>query len=379
MKKSLKLAIAALTLVVFGSFAFAVDSDAQLRQYLNSLFKAAKSTPASTLDFVSDDPLSSKPPSLYVTLRNIREFNMSPNLSLEKQVKEPQLLFQDTSRGNKGSTAFWRNDAFAADFFVRQFTAWNQAKSADPKILMNKLFKQPWFEWKENGSFVYQASGAEVRILDHLRNTNSGSSLVVYRGTTDYESNVFEFSKMLKEKQPLPVDWRETLDADLKKLIDHAQKEVKTYAQLFKEGFVERREADEKLSRLEKIKGRAQKIKEAMDKAQDEQMTAWFLSAAIKDLMNQGSFRGLFTTPSLERAKLFSKGQVIKFEFTWNQLEKFLVTKNLYIGFENIGNNAQAELAFVSLSENADIGNFLSTVQDAYRSSTAVEPGQLFN
>lgn len=350
--------------------------------YIKKLVAASNNaSPEVSRDFVMED-LKARD-HVYSIVEDIgsdADFASERTLSLTKAEMHPQ--YYAMGGFAKGGLAAWKMDAFPVDYFVRHFDRWRAGKSPQAADFSKEISQQPWFKWQGN-SLTLQTSGANARLLELLQLSVGGPSVKLYRGTVAYEAHLFEFYKINAGGKELPTNWRDTLIADYQAVVDHTAKEVAVCAELLAGKYIPESQLVNMQSVHSGAAARLQELKIKIVQVKETKAIEPFLRAAVADHMKMEYFKGLFTTPSLERAKSFSKGHVNEFEVSFTTLNTLLTEESLFVGLEKMMpkegvNDVQVEIAFMNPPGGRQLDKLVDVVLNSYRGSTAVSPGYIF-
>jgi hypothetical protein len=384
----------AIAILIFGfsvlAFAGPASAEPNLKDYLTALSAAAKPLDGErSANFLSPGRDPEERPTLSASVDEMIRYyddEMSRTLlSLEKAAVSPQAFtLGGTMNCKRGGMIVWRNDIFAADFFVRRHGAWQKAGSVNAGKLVSGLLCQPWFNL-DGVSFVYRPSGAGARILQFMKAAaGKEKGLRLYRGTTDFEAQVLEIGRKLAARESLDPRWREELKTNLQKIADHAEKFYRAYEKGISEGWAKPADTEEKKQKWQAVVKRNQEIMRGAEWAKDDDQVRNFVRGTLTGILSQGEFCGIFTTPDRKRAKLFSKGRVVEFAPSWEALEGLLARGKLYVGFEKMyeggdKESVQVEIGFMGAGGEEEAGRLVDIISRSYRGSSPEKPTELFN
>lgn len=303
-------------------------------------------------------------------------------IDVEKAQQAPQTTKMGTGPGrNRGGITVWRNDVYPADFFVKHHAAVNLGL-LPANQLRERAAEQPWFEWKpETRSYEFHAHGAQHRILEQLETLSSSSGdaprLQLYRGTTAYESLLFSLQRALAEDR-LPPDWRNQLTSAMQQIVDHTSSTLKAWEELLDDKSVDPSEVEPKREAFISASQVAADLEVSLASATSDEQIGALLQHEVDALLRRSIFAGLFVTLDPARASDFSKGFVVSFDVSVEDLKKLLARSELYAGFEAIGDSTAVELAFLP-SATGNVGELTELLARSYRGSEQKEAGNLFN
>ncbi|MBF0410185.1 MAG: hypothetical protein HQM10_22765 [Candidatus Riflebacteria bacterium] len=304
--------------------------------------------------------------------------------SLSLAQRTPQAFtIGGTMNSKRGGMIVWCNDVFPGDFFVQRISECNNSESGGPSGFFANIFKQPWFQWSNRG-FTYYPSGAGERIFALMKSSAGQSKILrLYRGTTNFESQILDLGRKLEWREPIDSKWRSRLKVSLEEIAKHAEEFLRAYEKGVTEGWATPADVETKREKWVAIVKRNEELIKASEGAKDKAAIKNFVRFALAGLLSQGEFCGLFTTPDSERAKLFSKGQVVEFNIEWETLTGLLKRGKLYVGFEKIfggeQEDVQVEIGFLGSNDQNDTLQLADVIIHSYRRSRAEKPSVLFN
>jgi len=364
MERPFRMASAALLTGILATAAVAMPP---IDAYLAALIEAARPLDGgASAAFLSPERDPDERPTLVQKLEEIRPYWLDEDLSLEASLSAPQpFTLGGTMNSKRGGMIVWHGDIFAADFFVQHYAG---------------SLRQPWFAW-DGATLTLHPDGAAEQIFAHMRAAADGPTLRLYRGTTAYEALVFELWQSVDRGQELAGDWRDRLSTTLQAISSHAEEFYRAYEKGVTEGWATQADVDEMRMKWDRALARHRELMAGAAAATDRAAMAAYLHSSLVRLLTQSQFSGLFTTPSNERAALFSKGRVVEFAFSWDELEGLLRRGKLYVGFEKMydgtAEDVQAEMGFMGSVGEAD--ELAVTMLKAYRGSVAADSSTLFN
>lgn len=143
-------------------------------------------------------------------------------------------------------------------------------------------------------------------------------------------------------------------------------------------GDVTQQAADAKLAAFEQAGRWQRELEPAANMAKTPEEIRALLEVTLDRLLLQSSFIGEFVTPDQERAALFSKGKVVRFECELCQLREMLRGDRLYVGMEKIGEQPAVEVAFLP-DRSGSAAQLREWLVESYSGSTEAAKSQLFN
>ncbi len=344
-----------------------------LPEYLEKLERAAKPlTPREGGAFLSGPAGGVEGSSMSKQLRSVGPHLRAHDLSLEAAATSPQLLKIGSARGfQRGGLAVWKNDVFPVDYFVRR-----HAEGARAEIGK----REPWFRWDASRSeFEFRDSGSNARLLELVRNgRKSPEKIALYRGTTAYEALLLELGRDATGAAR-DASWREALRSTLREIVDYKKSTLAAYVELAREGMVTETDARTRQAKYDAVVRLAEDRISTAERARTADQIRAFARDSLDRLLADGSFGGGFVTPDPDRAAMFAKGRVVRFDVPFEELDRLLRSDRLYVGLEAIDQQPAVEIGFLPPADGAGGERLGDLLLRSFSTSTAAGSSQLFN
>lgn len=344
--------------------------DVPLRsEYLEKLAVAAESLSADeSYNFVADPEWMRKESSLSREIRAMIPYLSEGDISLSRGWQSPQGLTLTSAPGfPRSGLVVLGLDVFPMGYFLK--------RQKDRVNGVPVVREQPWFEWK-NGGFIYHKTGGSPQVLETLLEDQEKLSL--YRGTTNYEMLLLEFAKASQQGE-IRSSWREELAQALHEIVEHSRENYSVSQKLFEEGHVDHIYAADTQKMFKRMALLEKDRRDQQPRGQDRVAIQKYLKESLRLLLRQSPFLGVFTTTSAERATEFSKGQVVHFEVSAGELRRLAAARELFVGFEKIGDEVAYEVGFMKTDQADATDSMLEDLIRFYQSATATPAGTLFN
>lgn len=225
------------------------------------------------------------------------------DLNYKNSFSAPELIHTDAIHA-ENQIAIFQNDIYSNSYFL-SLKSNNQDTNNAKEFLIQLTQEQPWFEWNvQNCKYDFKNSGAQEKLIDKIFSIASHENKIpLYRGTFAGEYNFLNALKFLKAGNFTKAQQEAT--TAIKKMNPNTELAI-----LLKNTF----------------KARSAKISNS---------SLYNLLSVYKKSLEESPFGPLlFTSTDKNKAQLFSKGTILEFEVSKEDLKKLSASSELYIGVE---------------------------------------------